>query len=143
MGPSYSGGEIGAAIIARGSVVMSDVRQYAIVLGNPPCIGGALCADVIRDMKNLALGAKAGRARSKGAAVAKLLIAIAEAHVLAGRLDAQPRHVVATPEGDMWELRGAQRRAPHRRRHCRSGANTIIRGFAPELPRSTCRTRDR
>jgi len=77
----FSGVTIGrGAIIGAGSVVMSDVRPYAIVLVNPARVVGArFAADVIaRHEELIALGAKqADGAGAKEAAAARLLMAIA------------------------------------------------------------------
>jgi acetyltransferase-like isoleucine patch superfamily enzyme len=63
----FSGVTIGrGAIIGAGSVVMSDVRPYAIVLGNPGRVVGArFAADVVaRHEELIALRAKQAAARS-------------------------------------------------------------------------------
>ena len=68
----FSGVTIGrGAIIGAGSVVMSDVRPYAIVLGNPARVVGARFADdaiarheeliALRTKQTAALSAKKGR----------------------------------------------------------------------------------
>jgi acetyltransferase-like isoleucine patch superfamily enzyme len=87
----FSGVTIGrGAIIGAGSVVMSDVRPYAIVLGNPARAAGArFSADVIaRHEELLAVGAKHGHrtpgaTRLKGAVA--MLNALAAALLLTSR----------------------------------------------------------
>jgi len=66
----FSGVTIGrGAVIGAGSVVMSDVRPYAIVLGNPArMVGTRFAADVIaRHEELVALGRERAAARSKKA----------------------------------------------------------------------------
>ena len=79
-----SGVTIGrGAIVGAGSVVMSDVRPYAIVLGNPArMVGERFAADVVaRHEELMALRAKQAAARSARAKpkgmVGTLLIAVA------------------------------------------------------------------
>lgn len=104
----FSGVTIGrGAIIGAGSVVMSDVRPYAIVLGHPARVVGArFAADVVaRHEELMALGAKPGPGTFGGAKVkgaVAMLIAVAAALLLATRLHAQPSPRVVTVSAGEW-----------------------------------------
>jgi acetyltransferase-like isoleucine patch superfamily enzyme len=114
----FSGVTIGhGAIIGAGSVVMSDVRPYAIVLGNPArMVGARFAADVVaRHEELIALGGKQAAASSpklKGAMTMRFVV-IAATLLLATRLHAQRLaaffHRLVRRGGDM---RGSARRVP-------------------------------